>query len=215
MGGKEVLIKSVAQSIPTYIISCFRVPKTLCDELHSMMARFWWGSTNTKRKIHWKKWSQVCLPKELEGLNFRNLELFNKALLAKQVWRLFTNPTLLASRVIKGKYANQVSLLHAPIKANCSIFWRGFACARELLKSGIRKRIGNGKSTHFFTEPWIPKESTFKPIPIPGAAYPENVLASNFITSTMGWNLSKLRVVVNQEEVSVIESIPISTSQDG
>lgn len=53
--GKEVLIKSVAQSIPTYIMSCFRLPKTLCDDMHYMMARFWWGSTETKRRIHWKK----------------------------------------------------------------------------------------------------------------------------------------------------------------
>lgn len=40
-GGKEVLIKAVAQSIPTYSMGVFQLPKKLCDELNAMCARFW------------------------------------------------------------------------------------------------------------------------------------------------------------------------------
>ena len=41
--GKEVLIKAVAQSIPTYTMGVFLLPAKLCDELDSLCARFWWG----------------------------------------------------------------------------------------------------------------------------------------------------------------------------
>ena len=41
--GKEVLIKAVAQSLPTYTIGVFQLPVKLCDELNAMCARFWWG----------------------------------------------------------------------------------------------------------------------------------------------------------------------------
>ena len=38
--GKEVLIKAVAQTIPTYIMSCFKVPDSLCEELTGMILNF-------------------------------------------------------------------------------------------------------------------------------------------------------------------------------
>ena len=40
---KEILIKLVAQAIPTYTISYFKLPDALCDELAGMVRRFWWG----------------------------------------------------------------------------------------------------------------------------------------------------------------------------
>lgn len=33
IGGQEILIKVVAQAVPTYTMSCFQLPKTLCDDL--------------------------------------------------------------------------------------------------------------------------------------------------------------------------------------
>jgi hypothetical protein len=36
-GAKEVLIKSVAQTIPTYSMGVFKLPVTLCDDLTRML----------------------------------------------------------------------------------------------------------------------------------------------------------------------------------
>jgi len=50
--GKEILVKAVAQAIPTYAMSCFELTKGLCDELNSMIGK-WWRSQNDKdNKIH-------------------------------------------------------------------------------------------------------------------------------------------------------------------
>ena len=38
--GKEVLIKAVSQSIPTYTMGVFQLPVKLCNELNAMCARF-------------------------------------------------------------------------------------------------------------------------------------------------------------------------------
>ena len=51
--GKEVLIKVVAQAILTYTMSVFKLPKSLCEDLTSMIRNFWWGQRTDKRKIAW------------------------------------------------------------------------------------------------------------------------------------------------------------------
>ena len=39
--GKEVLIKAVAQAIPTYAMSCFKIPNSLYDEMTSLIKNLW------------------------------------------------------------------------------------------------------------------------------------------------------------------------------
>lgn len=39
--GREVLIKSVVQSIPSYCMSIYLLPPSLCDEIEKMMNSFW------------------------------------------------------------------------------------------------------------------------------------------------------------------------------
>ncbi|GMJ04391.1 hypothetical protein HRI_004108300 [Hibiscus trionum] len=72
-GGKEVYIKSILQAILTYTMSCFLLPKTFCNELESIMARFWWQNIKHKQGIHWCLWSGLCQLKEDGGLGFRDM----------------------------------------------------------------------------------------------------------------------------------------------
>ncbi|GMI86526.1 hypothetical protein HRI_002321900 [Hibiscus trionum] len=51
-GGKEIYIKSVLQALPLYAMGCFLFPRSLCNELESMFARFWWQKSASKRGMH-------------------------------------------------------------------------------------------------------------------------------------------------------------------
>ena len=98
---KEVLIKAVAQTIPTYTMTCFKLPDSLCEEMMGMIRNFWWGQKKEERKIAWLSWQKMCEPKCNGGLGFKNLKLFNMALLAKQDWHLQMGGESLVYKVLK------------------------------------------------------------------------------------------------------------------
>ena len=52
----EILIRTVAQAIPTYSMSLFKIPKAICDNINSILSKYWWGQTKDERKIDWINW---------------------------------------------------------------------------------------------------------------------------------------------------------------
>jgi hypothetical protein len=73
-----------------------------------MLRKFWWGSKDGERKPSWVSWKEMCKPKNLGGLGFRDIELFNLALLARQGCRLLQNPGSLSARILKGKVLSKL-----------------------------------------------------------------------------------------------------------
>ena len=106
-----MLIKVVIQAIPTYSMSCFKLPKGLIKDIEVMIRKFWWGYNNDTRKIHWVKWEHLCSPKEDGGMGFKEIEKFNEALLAKQVWHMMNNPDSLCFKVFKARFFPTCSIL--------------------------------------------------------------------------------------------------------
>jgi hypothetical protein len=102
--GKEVMIKAVAQAIPTFAMGCFDLTKNMCDQISSMIGRYWWSQQEKENKIHWVSWERLTLPKGMGGLGFRDIHVFNLAMLAKQGWRLIQNPDSLCARILRAKY---------------------------------------------------------------------------------------------------------------
>lgn len=52
-GGKEVMIKSVATALPTYVMLCFRLSKTVTTKLSSAVTHFWWSTNGQQKGLHW------------------------------------------------------------------------------------------------------------------------------------------------------------------
>ncbi|KAM6564495.1 hypothetical protein CsatB_024493 [Cannabis sativa] len=207
-GGKEVLLKAVVQAIPTYAMSCFRLPATLCHQIESMMANFWWGSTASGNAIHWKNWNSLCKAKVQGGLGFRNFIDFNQALLAKQAWRLLESPNSLLSRILHHRYFLHGSLLSAGL-GNCpSLTWRSIVWGKELLVKGLRWRVGTGTQINCKTDPWLPGHTDFTPFSFIGTD--SSLQVADLINSHRQWDFSAVAANFGQADIDRILSIPLS-----
>jgi hypothetical protein len=105
-------------------MAVFKIPKSLCKQLNDAMAEFWWGDTDEQKKMHWFGWWHMCIPKNRGGMGFRDLHAFNLAMLAKQSWRLISNPDSFCAQVLRAKYYPEGDLLKARPKNGSSFTWQ-------------------------------------------------------------------------------------------
>lgn len=122
--GKEILIKSVLQAIPIYTISVFRLPKLLLKDIESMIANFWWSHKKEGKGINWRSWSKLGSAKNMVGFGFRDLHCFNRALIAKQGWRIIKDPGSLVACIYKEKYFPTSQFFDAKLGYCPSQIWR-------------------------------------------------------------------------------------------
>lgn len=186
---KEILVKAVVQAIPTYAMSVFQLPVSLCTELNSLISNFWWGAFSSDRKIHWIKWADLCLPKANGGLGFRDLATFNKALLAKQGWNLISNPTSLVARVLKARYYPHSSFFAANVGNNASYTWRSIVGAKDILELGCRWRIGSGEDICVWKDRWLPASSSGKVVTQQNTIHEFATVSTLIQSSPRRWNV--------------------------
>ncbi|XP_021751095.1 uncharacterized protein LOC110716771 [Chenopodium quinoa] len=175
--GREILIKSVAQAIPTYAMQCFSIPVSILNVVEKMCRSFFWGQKGEERKMSWVAWDKLYRAKKQGGLGFRNMRVFNKAMLAKQAWRLLTNKDSLMARVLKGKYFPNSDFFGAKVVPNMSFTWRSILSSREVIERGAFKSVGKGKNVRIWEDLWLPNLPSFKVISTRG----DRVSAPNLV----------------------------------
>lgn len=77
------MLKVVVQAIPTFSMSCFKLPIGLCYDIELMICKFWCVNVEIGGRYIGKKWEILCKPKSKGGMDFRELEKFNGPMLAK------------------------------------------------------------------------------------------------------------------------------------
>ena len=179
-GSREVLIKAVLQAMPTYTMGCFKLLKSLCKDIESLIRKFWWGYQGEAQKIHWVEWKKLCKSKCHGGLGFKDIELFNIAILGKQVWWLLHNKDSLFYKVFKAKYFPNCSILDKGVKVNGSYAWQSILKAREVVWMGSKWRIGDGQSVMIRGDKWLP-DLYFSRVVLPQKNFPNNTWVCAFI----------------------------------
>ncbi|KAL5540285.1 hypothetical protein UlMin_042768 [Ulmus minor] len=187
-------------------MSMFKLPFSLIKELHRLCAQFWWGGNNEKKKMHWCTWERLCVHKLNGGMGFRDMRLFNKAILAKQAWRILTCPSSLAARVLQGFYFTNSTFLQVRKTSSASFVWRSILWGRELLMQGSRRKIGSGNDTYIYHDRWLPRDGSFR-ISSP-RVLGELSKVSLLKTATGQWNSSLITDSFHPDEAAAILSLP-------
>jgi len=141
------MIKLVLQSIPWYVMSIFRLPNTLLDEIEKMMNAFWWGNGGANnRGMHWLLWDKLSVHKRAQVI--LNIPLFPQVTEDKLVWnpkknghysvksayRLCVEEIADNSHLWKNGYWGGIWKLKVPPKVK-SMVWR---VCRECLPTRVR-----------------------------------------------------------------------------
>lgn len=159
---RKILIKTIAQAIPTYSMSLFKLPNALCNDINSIIAKYWWGQMSNEKKRHWINQKRLCKPKKKGGMGFRDINAFNLAMLAKQAQRLIHQKNSLFSRVYKPRYFLEGSFLDANLGSNPSFVWRSLLQAWDVIFEGLTWKVGSGSLVDIATHKWMPRPPCFR-----------------------------------------------------
>lgn len=203
--GKTVLINNVATAVPSYCMSSFLLPKSMCNEMEVMLNKYWWQSGSTDRRgINWIRWDGLSMSKCKGGLAFRNLYGYNVALMAKHVWKFIYNPQSLVSRLFKAKYFPDSHILQAKAGSGSSFIWQGIITARNEVLQGYRWVLGDGELINCVKDPWLVGKRDFKVDQ--SREYGVNVMSVKqlFLSNGRDWDSNKVRSLFSEEDASLI-----------
>ncbi|XP_070018033.1 uncharacterized protein [Nicotiana sylvestris] len=110
LAGRATLAKAALNAIPNHNMQYISLLKKTLYKIDKIQRDFIWGTTATKRKIHYVSWDVVTLPKDLGGLGILKAWHKNQAILAGLAWRLFTNPSTLWANTLIQNSCNRTNI---------------------------------------------------------------------------------------------------------
>lgn len=78
------MIKSVAQSLPSYVVGVFLLSLDIIKDFERTLSKYWLHSKGDGKGIHWMSWTRMSRHKSTGGLGFRDFRDFNLAMLGKK-----------------------------------------------------------------------------------------------------------------------------------
>ena len=144
-------------------------------------------------------------------MGFRELSLFNSAMLARQGWRLMQFPNSLVSCVLKAKYYPNQSFLEASIKGNPSLTWRSICGSKQVLVDGLIWRVGSDENIKIWEDFWLMGSLCPKILSAP-RVLEANAMVAELINHEQGrWNFELIDQVFMPSDAEIIKQIPLSS----
>lgn len=145
----------------------------------------------------------MCKDKDRGGSGFKDTEMFNQALLAKQAWRLWKSPNSLLSRLLKARYFRRSEFLDCGLGTRPSYAWRSILHGRELLKEGQVHKLDDGRGTKVWLDNWILGPNARPPRYCQDAVVDLTLTVHDLIDEpTRTWNVNLMRQILPKKTSS-------------
>lgn len=95
-------------------------------------------------------------------MGFKDLTMFNEAMLAKLAWRLLHDDNFLFYQVFKARFLPRGSILEAKDSSSASYAWKSILKGREVTLKGALWRVRDGKKKRIWGDNWLPSKSSTK-----------------------------------------------------
>ena len=154
-GGKLLMVKSVLASLPIFFMSCFEIPVTIQKQLSKYMRHCLWRKkiADVQAKgMALVAWDKVCRPKYQGGLGVLNLHIQNKALLLKNLHKIYNRMDVPWVNLIWNSYYSDGVLPGQQLEG--SFWWKAHLRLIDSYKGMAKCNLGDGKSVYFWTDIW-------------------------------------------------------------
>ncbi|XP_060198172.1 uncharacterized protein LOC132627088 [Lycium barbarum] len=151
-GGRQVLITSVIQSLPIYMLSAINPPKGTLELIEKHIVNFFWGAINGKNKYHWTSWEKLCFPKNEAGIGIRSMDDISKTLTVKRWWHFRVSKSIWADFLV-AKYCPRMYPIGKKWCSHNSQAWKHLLWARNKCENLITWKINNG-NCNFWWDNW-------------------------------------------------------------
>ena len=146
------MVQSVLTSLPMHYLCSLKIPKTIVKSFDRARRHCLWAKADGVGTPHsLAAWNLVCRPKKKGGLGVMNLELQNKALLIKHLYKFFCHHDTPWVKLVWSLYEPGPPHAQTP---RGSFWWRDIFKLIHTFRSITTSTVGNGESTLYWKDFW-------------------------------------------------------------
>lgn len=160
IAGRAIMVRAVLRALPIYAMTALLLPAGIVQEIDKRCRAFFWAGQEKVSGGQCKvAWEFVCAPFSRGGLGFSSLHHLNSCLLLTHLNKIHSDIQNPNSSPLTAKYGWSVSRDVDTSHPFQSSVWRDIAKGITFFRSVTMVQIGNGLTTAFWLDLWVPNNT--------------------------------------------------------
>ncbi|OIS95712.1 cbl-interacting serinethreonine-protein kinase 9, partial [Nicotiana attenuata] len=205
MGGRLILINSVLDAMPTYMMSLFSIPVNVVKRIDALRRNFLWEGNSEKKKFHLVKWNSLTTSKKTGGLGIKNLRVQNHSLMMNWLWKFAADEQSLWREVVREKYGMEGKWTTKPVRSPYGVsLWKSIRNCWPKVINKAKFKVENGMKISLWDDIWLGQGPLKQLFPDIYTLNQQQKATLDEAWTNQGWNLT-FRRLLNDWEIDRIK----------